>query len=170
MVNQNLFTANDKGLIAVSASVAAGCQPCTEYHIGHAREGGACERSIALAIVTALGVRESATRTMDEWAAACQGARPTPDSEFADRKRLTAELAAVAAAASVNSVPDLKARLETAVRAGATPEQVRAAIAIANAIKRTAEQKIAGVLRKYEGAGESCCAPDRGAEQRCGCR
>jgi AhpD family alkylhydroperoxidase len=36
-MNQNLLTAKDKGLIAVSASVAAGCQPCTEYHVGHAR-------------------------------------------------------------------------------------------------------------------------------------
>ena len=77
-----------------------------------------------------------------------------------------------------NSAPDLKARLETVVHAGATPEQIRDAIAIANAIKRTAEQKIAAALGDSAEAGESCCAPDRAVDQpsssekaaSCGCR
>ncbi len=155
----NVLTPKERALISLSASVAAGCLPCTEYHTKSVREAGACERSLTLAVETALAVRAGATKIVDEWAATCQGTRQTPDAEFVTQKRLVAELAAVAAAVAVNSVPDLKVRMERAAQAGATPDQIRAAIGIARSIKKTAEQKIADMLGDAVTAGESCCAP-----------
>ncbi len=171
----NVLTPKEKALVSLSASVAAGCRPCTEYHTTSVRESGACERSLTLAVETALAVRSSATKAMDDWAAACQGTRQTPDAEFVAQKRLVAKLAAVAAAVSVNSVPDLRAHLEGAAEAGATPEQIRAAVGIANSIRRTAEQKITDVLGEAVKTAESCCAPkpeatNSGAATGCGCR
>lgn len=174
MPNHHIFTEKEKALIALGASVAAGCQPCTEHHIKAARAAGACERGVWLAVETALTVRERATRTMDQWAAQCQGDRPPLDAEFRAERRLIAALASVAAAVAVNSVPDLKAQLDAARQSGATPEQIHAAIAISSAVKRTAEEKLAAASPEQSGAAEPCCAPApaRAAEPAagCGCR
>ncbi len=173
-MNENPLTAKEHELISLSASVAAGCRPCTEHHTKAVREAGACERSLTLAVETALAVRASATRAMDDWAAACQGPRQTPDAAFVAEKRLVAELAAVAAAVAVNSVPDLKAHLEGAAQAGATSEQIRATAGIAASIKKVAEQKITAALALAAGEADPCCAPKPGTAASkkvtgCGC-
>ncbi len=173
-MEQHVLSPKEKALISLSASVAAGCQPCTAHHTKGVREAGACERSLTLAVETALAVRASATKVMDDWAAECQGARQAPDGEFIAQKRMVAELGAVAAAVAVNSVPDLKAHLESAAEAGARPEQIRAAIAIANSIKKVAEQKTADALGEAAKPPEPCCAPKpqapvAGSATGCGC-
>ncbi len=167
MNNDDVLTAKEQALISVSASIAAGCQPCTAYHVNAAHSAGACDRSVTLAIETAVSVRESATRAMSDWARRCQSARPEVGASFRDQKRLVAALAAVAAAVAVNSVPDLKKQLEAARGAGASPEQIHAAVAIAGAIQRTAAQKVAEAL------AEDCCAEQPAEVARpagCGCR
>jgi alkylhydroperoxidase/carboxymuconolactone decarboxylase family protein YurZ len=162
------LTEKEKALIGLSASVAAGCQPCTEHYVEAARAAGACERGVALAVETALAVRESATRAMDEWAGECQGARPQLDAGFRTEKRLIAALAAVAAAVATNSVPDLKARLADAQEAGATVEQIRAAAAIAAATRRTAGEKLTEAAQEYAAAAP-CCQPAESVAVRRGC-
>lgn len=163
-----MLTEKEKELIAIGASVAAGCQPCTQYRVKTARTAGACDRSLTLAVETALAVRQSATSTMDDWAGQCQGARPPVDSAFREEKRRIAELTAVAAAFAVNSVPDLRARLEAARQCGATQEQFRVAIAIAGMVKKAAEEKVTAFLGELSGDAGSCCAaPAQPAG--CGC-
>lgn len=168
MPNHNVFTDKESALIAIGAAVAAGCQPCTAYLVKAARIAGACERGVSLAVETALAVRESATRIMDEWAGQCQGGRPQLAPGFRTEKRLIAELAAVAAAAAVNSVPDLKAHLEAARESGATAEQIRAAVAIAGKVKRTAEEKLAAAIGYQPANREREVAAEQRAD--CGCR
>jgi AhpD family alkylhydroperoxidase len=170
MPNHHIFIEKEKALVAIGASVAAGCQPCTEHHIKVARAAGACERSVWLAVETALAVRESATRAMDRWAGQCQGDRPPLDAEFRAEKRRIAALASVAAAAAVNSVPDFQAQLEAACQSGATPDQIRAAFVISNVIKRTAEQKLAAAILEQSCAAELCCASAPEPAAGCGCR
>ena len=166
-----MLTEKEKELIAIGASVAAGCRPCTEYHVKTARSAGACDRSLTLAVEAALAVRASATRTMDEWAGQCQGARPPLDDGFRAEKRLIAELTAVAAAFAVNSVPDLKARLQSACEGGATPEQIRSTIALAGMIKKVAGEKVAAFLMEQFGEEASCgAAPVQPAGCGCGPR
>lgn len=69
-----------KELIAVGASITAGCQPCLEYHAGKALEAGADAEEIAEAIETGKLVRRGAASKMDRFtatlgkpAAACCG-------------------------------------------------------------------------------------------------
>jgi len=163
-----MLTEKEKEIIALGASVAAGCRPCTEHHVKAARAAGVCDRGLTLAVETALAVRESATKTMDEWAGQCQGERPELDSGFRAEKRQIAELTAVAAAFAVNSVPDLRARLQAACACGATTEQIRLTLAIAGMVKKAAEEKLAAVIGELSGASETCCAaPARPAG--CGC-
>jgi alkylhydroperoxidase/carboxymuconolactone decarboxylase family protein YurZ len=163
-----MLNEKEKALIGVGAAVAAGCQPCTEHLVKTARAAGACDHSLALAVETAVAVRESATRIMDEWAGECQGERPQPDAGFRAEKRRISELTAVAAAFAVNSVPDLGARLQAARECGATLDEIRIAIAVAGLVKKTAEEKVASFLGEQSGAAEICCsAPTRTAG--CGC-
>lgn len=186
MPNEIELTEKEQSLIAVGASVAAGCRPCTAYHVKAARTAGACDRSIALAIETAVSGRTSATATMDEWAEHCQGARPDIDADFRAQQRFIAELTAIATAVAVNSVPDLENHITAARDIGAPPEQIHVAIEIARKIKRVAEEKIDAILQKREedtpsaavGAGAGCCGstpasrPDvpAGSRPNCGCR
>ena len=163
-----MFSEIEKALVATGASVAAGCQPCTDYHVKAARAAGACDRGLALVVEAALAVRASATRNMDEWAGQCQGTRPQLDTEFRERYRLATALTGVAAAFAVNSVPDLKVRLQEARQFGATPEQIRVAIAIAGSIKRIAEEKLSAVFSD-QSPGAGCCCDAPAPPVGCGC-
>jgi AhpD family alkylhydroperoxidase len=176
MPNNNVLTEKERELIAVGASVAAGCQPCTTYHVKAANAAGACDRGIALAIETAIAGRNRATEIMDEWAKRCQGSQPELDAEFRAQKRPISELTAVATAVAVNSVPDLKTHLAAAKESGASDEQIRSAIEIARQIKRVAGEKIEAAITRSAETG--CCgsapAQDREAPAEgrtgCGCR
>ncbi len=58
-----------KELIAVGASVTANCQPCLQYHVSKARESGADNEEVAIAIAVAKAVRKGASAKMDDFAA-----------------------------------------------------------------------------------------------------
>ncbi len=187
MSNNNLLTDKEQSLIALGAAVAAGCQPCTAYLVKAVRAAGACDRSLSLAVETALAGRNSATRAMDDWAERCQGASPDIDAEFRLQKQLVAELTAIAAAVAVNSVPDLQRHLAAARESGARPELIQSAIEIARKIKRTAEDKVQAITSRLDGdvqpaktaaVGAACCdsatgdSPEGTVETRtnCGCQ
>ncbi len=58
-----------KSLIALGASVTANCQPCIEIHIGKARENGADEQQIKMAIEVAKSVRKGTEAKMEQFIA-----------------------------------------------------------------------------------------------------
>jgi len=62
-----------KALIAVGASVTANCQPCLQYHVSNAREAGADDEDIVMAIAVAKAVRKGASAKMDDFAARVTG-------------------------------------------------------------------------------------------------
>lgn len=183
MSNEIELNSKEESLIAIGASVAAGCQPCTSYHVKAARTAGACDRSIALAVETALTGRTTATIDMGEWAARCQGTRPEIDAEFRAQKLLIAELTSIATSVAVNSVPNFQKHLTAARDAGARLDQIRVAIGIARKIKRVAEEKIDAIAAKLEEdaqtaastVGLGCCGssqadrPEVTAGTRAGC-
>jgi len=57
-----------KELIAVGASLTANCQPCLQYHVSKARESGADDEEIEIAIAVAKAVRKGAAAKMDDFA------------------------------------------------------------------------------------------------------
>ncbi len=57
-----------KALIAVGASITANCQPCLQFHVSKARENGADEEELAVAIAVAKSVRKGASAKMDDFA------------------------------------------------------------------------------------------------------
>ena len=62
-----------KELIAVGASITANCQPCLQYHVGKARENGADDEEIRMAIAVGKTVRQGAASKMDKFAATVSG-------------------------------------------------------------------------------------------------
>jgi len=65
-----------KELIAIGASVTAGCKPCLEYHVGKAREHGASEEEIRAAVGVGKVVRKGAAGKMDDYMATLMGDEP----------------------------------------------------------------------------------------------
>jgi alkylhydroperoxidase/carboxymuconolactone decarboxylase family protein YurZ len=161
-----------KVLIALGASVAAGCQPCTEFQVKASRESGACDKGIQFAVEKALAVRQAATRGIDHWSERCQGARPELDAAFQANKHLLAELISVASAICVQSVPDLVLHLAEARRLGTTPEMLRATVGIARSVHNAAMEQIEALLAAENANfasmpnGDTLCGPAQG----CGCR
>jgi CTP:molybdopterin cytidylyltransferase MocA len=74
-----------------------------------------------------------------------------------------AVLLALAAAFCVNSVVDVEAYLAAAKAGGVTDRQVGMAISIARAVRRTAADKVEGVVRWLgdDGAGTTVCGSSR---------
>ena len=161
-----------KVLIALGSSVAAGCQPCTEFQVKAAREADACDKGIQFAVEAALAVRQAATCSIDRWSERCQGPRPELDAAFREQKQLLAELISAASAVCVQSVPDLVLYLAEARRLGVTPEMLRATVGIARSVHNAAMEQIEAVLA---GAGANVVTTSNGdtrcgPAQGCGCR
>ena len=60
-----MLTIREKELVSFGASVAAGCKPCTRYHVKKVREAGASDNEIEQAITDALRVRDHARDIME---------------------------------------------------------------------------------------------------------
>jgi AhpD family alkylhydroperoxidase len=73
----------------------------------------------------------------------------------------TIELISIGAAYAVNCKPCMEFHKKSAEAAGATPEEMLAAIAAGEKVKSGAAVKAKGFARDIfgEGAGEPCCAP-----------
>ncbi len=69
-----------KELVAVGASVTANCQPCLQFHVTKAREAGAGDEEIAIAIAVAKAVRKGASAKMDDFAAKMEAAEEAVES------------------------------------------------------------------------------------------
>ena len=162
MSTNGLLTGKEKELVAVGASIAAGCRPCTAYHVRAARTAGADKEEIRQAVNDALDVRRSATASMAHLAEKQLGGVPGSDATNDSQKSLMGELVSVGAALAVNCVTNLETHLTAAWQLGATVRQIQAALQIARAVKNMAAKKADETITKI--AGESqVCADD------CGC-
>ena len=178
-VDQNL-SAKEEALVGIAASVASGCRPCTRSWIRAARQQGACERGIRLAIESGLAVREAATREMADFAEAQQGTVPDLDAAFrADRTSLV-EVLSCAAAIGVQSSVGLERHIDSARGYGATTQQISAAVVLGRAIRHEAGKQVEKVVARsdLEAApalrGSWCCetllAEGSAPAEECGCR
>jgi AhpD family alkylhydroperoxidase len=153
-----MLSDKDQELISIGASLAAGCQPCTHFHLRAARIAGASDAEISRAVNDAMRVRKEAAEGMAQLASQYLGA-----AIFYTNKQnlLLSELVSISAACAVNSVPDLETHLTAARRLGATDGQILSAIKIARAVKGMAERKVEEATGRAAGANpiasENCC-------------
>lgn len=70
-----------KELVAIGASVVAGCQPCMKYHFKAAKDSGATEEEIKDAIDTVQAVKMESVTVLDKFAEELLGESQRPSSE-----------------------------------------------------------------------------------------
>jgi AhpD family alkylhydroperoxidase len=157
-----MLSERDQELVAVGASIAAGCRPCTTYHFQAARLAGASEEQLRQAMSDALSVRQSATQIMTSLGAVQLGDARTM-KETCETKSLLSELVAVAAAYAVNCAANLETHAAAARQQGATNGQLLTALKIADAIKNTAESKAQAAAAQALGRAADSNEP-------CGCQ
>lgn len=141
MFTMKRLTQKEKELVAVAASIASGCLPCTTQHIKLARETGASEREVLRSIYIASDVRDNATEIMAE---AAQG---NPVSVYPTRMQSNSmegpidDLISMGAALACNSVAGLEYYLTKAKAAGASTRQIQTVSEIVRAIRKEAEEE-----------------------------
>ncbi len=150
-----MLSDKDRELIGIGASIAAGCQPCTNFHLRAAPIAGASDAEISQAVNAALEVRRHAMEGMAQLADQKTGA-PVSNTVSYQESPLIAELVAISAAYAVNSVPDLETHVTAARRLRATNGQILAAIKIARAVKILAESKVEEAASQGSGASREC--------------
>ncbi len=156
-----MLSDKDRELIGIGASIAAGCQPCANFHLRAAGIAGASGAEISRAVNDALRICRDAKEVM-EGITASYSSSPCFDAPSRENSLLT-ELVSVSAACALNSVPDLEAHITAARKLGATEGQVLTAIKIAEAVKRTAQRKVQEATGPAEtvtpGEPEKLCHP-----------
>ncbi len=166
MPANGILTQKEKELVAVGASIAAGCQPCTAHHFRAARAAGATDIEIRQAVDDALCVRQSAAKVMAELAEKHLGGAPESDGPCCSEKPRIGELVSAGAAFALNCVTDLEIHVAAARRKGATERQIETALGIARMVKKVAGQKVEAAA---EAITADVVAASAGCADDCGC-
>lgn len=137
------ITSKEKELAAVGISIAAGCKPCTNFHVNKVRELGASDAEIKQAMDDALSVRRGAADIMEAYGSArLQGRAPTEDLEQVGIPERVKELVCIGAAFGVNCVSSLKIHLEAAERVGISHEDIGTIVKLSAFIKGKAASHV----------------------------
>ena len=162
MLTNGSLTEKEQELVAIGASIAAGCRPCTAYHFRAARAAGADEQEIRQAASDALDVRHSAADSMARLAAKHLGDAPAAEAARGSEKSLMGELVSVGAALAVNCAVGLETHLTAAYQLGATVPQIQTALEIARAVKNMAGKKAEETITRLAEESQACA-------DSCGC-
>lgn len=150
------LTMLEKELVAVATSVAAGCRPCTTYHLKEVRRAGATDADIEKAVAGAVCVRSSATEGMRRHAL---GQEPAQDGCGCGTTDALAELAAIGASLAVNCTANLDKHLAAAKAVGVPQEHIDEVAALAAMIRGKAIHHVEKVLGAPGGHPAAGCAP-----------
>ncbi len=141
----------ERELAAVAASVAAGCKPCTDYHVRAAGEAKALEHEIRQAIDAALDVSENARAIMRAHALAHFGGGIDATTDKGDEVTRIGELMAIAAAVAANCTTSLAHHLAAARTLGVAESEIAEVAKLAAFVRG----KAASHVDKMVAAGEA---------------
>jgi AhpD family alkylhydroperoxidase len=132
---QQKLTDEQRELVAIGASVGAGCQPCVSHHLKAAAKAGVpAERLLAGVVNAELAAAESAERLADH-------ARAQLGSEVKEPKTapsLDEALASLGGALGSNDLANVKQQLRVCRHLGVTHAQLREAIELGRAVQENA--------------------------------
>jgi AhpD family alkylhydroperoxidase len=133
----------EKELVAVGASVAAGCIPCTQYHMKEVRAAGATVEEITHAVDAALCVKGSTREIMEKVAYDALGFSKEEQSSCCagptDRMK---ELVSIAAAVAVNCPANFHKHVAAGRTVGVRNEEIQLAVGLAKMIRGKAAEKV----------------------------
>jgi len=157
------LSTKEKEMVAVGVSVAAGCMPCTDYHVKAARECGLTDDEIRQAITDAMCVRESALNVMKAHGLQHLGDEANDTGCGCESTNKMKEMISVGAAHAVNCTTNLKQHLHAANAHGVTDTQLKEVVKLARFIKNKAASHVdkltasANEEQTDERASAGCC-------------
>ena len=140
----------ERELVAVAVSVAAGCRPCTDYHLKAARGAGLGDDEIRQAVKDAMSIRQNALEVMKAYGLQRLGEDtdvPVDNGREGTRIR---ELVAVAAAFAVNCTANLERHLNAARALGITDDEIDEVTKLARFIKGKAASHVESMVAVAE--------------------
>lgn len=167
--DEQKLTLERKELVAVGASVGAGCHPCVDHHLKAGAKVGLDDEQLLAAVTSAERVSAEAAVAMGDHVRWRLGPSVT---EPALLSRLEEALASLGAALGANDAANIERQLRIALELGASQPQLEQAIETANTVQENAVRihmreaqrlldALAPVVAAAENAGHGCgCKPD----------
>ncbi|MHC4234873.1 MAG: carboxymuconolactone decarboxylase family protein [Planctomycetota bacterium] len=137
------LSVKEKELVSVGVSLAAGCKPCTDYHLKKVRGAGASDEEIEQAMTDAIAVRDKAKMIMQRHGLKLLGFKKTvrtedDDDELGEPTRMR-ELVAVGAAYAVSCTSSLEEHVAAARSVGVEESEIEAVVGLARFIRGKAD-------------------------------
>ena len=129
------LSSEQKELVAVGASVGAGCQPCVSHHLKAGAKAGLDGEQLLAAVTSAERVTAEAAVAMGDHARAKLGSSVTVPALMS---RLEEALASLGAALGANDVTNIERQLRAAAELGASRPQLQQAIETAHTVQENA--------------------------------
>jgi AhpD family alkylhydroperoxidase len=165
---QNL-SAEQTELVAVGASVGAGCRPCVSHHLKAGAKAGLAGEQLLAAVAGAERVSAEAAVTMGDHARATLGPGVTSPALLS---RLEEALASLGAALGANDATNIERQLHAAADLGASRSQLQQAIDTAHNVQENAArihlreaERLLDALAPATAAAQTDAESDEG----CGC-
>jgi len=136
----------ERELVAVGASVAAGCKPCTDYHLKAARAARFSDDEIRQAIIVAMSVRQNALEVMRAYGPQHLGEVVSASGDKGWESTRIRELVAVAAAFAVNCTTNLEQHLAAAKALGISDDEIDEVTKLARFIKGKAASHVENLV------------------------
>lgn len=151
----------EKELAAVGISIAAGCKPCTDFHMKAVREAGAEVPTVREAVDQAAAVRAAANGIMYAYGLAQLGNEVSALPARVDPKR-QAVLTGLGAAFAVNCTSTLEQQIAAAGDAGVSTEEIVEIARLARFIKGKGASHVDKRIEALEKEGDvepaaACC-------------
>jgi AhpD family alkylhydroperoxidase len=165
---QDLSSAQ-KELVAVGASLGAGCHPCLDHHLQAGAQAGLDSSELLAAVATAESIASEATVLAADHAR--EHLRPTPATPTS-LTQLEKTLAALGAALGANDAAATDLQLRSALDFGASRSQLQEAIETAMNVQESAGRIHADKAERLLDEIAPPAAPARTAAQAddgCGC-
>jgi len=134
-IQEQKLSAEQKELVAVGASVGAGCHPCVSHHLKAAVDAGLEGEQLLAAVASAERVSAEAAVAMGDHARAKLGASVTSPALLS---RFEEALASLGAALGANDAANIDRQLRAAADLGASRSQLQQAIDTAHDVQENA--------------------------------
>ncbi len=137
----------ERELVAVGISVAAGCKPCTDYHLKAVRKAKATDDEITQATAVAMGVRRSAQNIMEAYGLSQLGATHRVEDCVDTETHRLKELVSIGAAFAVNCTTNLEAHLAAATSVAISDDDIQGVLMLAQLIKGKAASHVEKLIK-----------------------
>ena len=156
-----------KELVAVAASVGAGCQPCVTHHLKAGAKSGLDGERLLAAVTSAERVTAEAAVAMRDHARGKLGPDVTSPALL---PRLEEALASLGAALGANDAKNIERQLRAALELGASRSQLQQAIETAHTVQENAARiHLREAERLLDSLAQSVTPAEDEAESRDGC-